>query len=126
MDPKESAEETAEIDLLLFGLSHDFSSDPSNAATANESAGEGSDGNHNRTGAVAGNPSPEVKQRVAKAWSKLSFAPVPGYELDLISEFEYTHGEAPDAELVYGGGVSTHSVAPPPAKHATPDRKSVV
>ena len=85
LDAKESPDEQAEIDSLLFGLSHNFAESP---------------------------VSPESKKKVAVAWSKMAFVSVPGYELDLTADLEETVGgpsnNTPRGTI--GGGISSHSV----------------
>lgn len=86
LDGTESPEEQAEIDLLLLGISHNFSE---------------------------GAASPNIKKRVALAWSKMAFVSVPGYELDMTADLEETIGgtssnKTPRGNI--GGGISSHSV----------------
>lgn len=86
LDSTESSEEQAEIELLLLGISHHFDE-----------------------GAV----SPDVKKRVALAWSKMAFVNAPGYEVDLTADLEETIGgsssnKTPRGNI--GGGISSHSV----------------
>jgi hypothetical protein len=88
LDDIESPDEQAEIDSLLLGLSHNF--DQSSAV------------------------SPELKKKVAVAWSKLAFVSVPGYEFDLTADLEDTTTVGSlnnnTARGTIGGGISSHSV----------------
>jgi hypothetical protein len=91
LDDTESPEEQAEIDSLLLGLSHNF--------------------------AESSVVSPEMKQKVAVAWSSMAFVSVPGYELDLTAELQETiKGGGPNSNNnaakrgTIGGGISSHSV----------------
>ena len=91
LDAKESNDEREEIDLLLFGLSYDFNN-------------------------IKNNVDQETKQRVSKAWSKLGFVPVSGYELDLTTEFDITnitssYDNNKTEGKTFGGGISSHSVS---------------
>jgi len=131
LDPKESADEKAEIDLLLLGLSYDFSNPPSSNNKSNEAEGESEldEKVHNGNQEV----DKELKRQVAKAWSKLAFVAVPGYELDLTSEFEYSPENEGRAGVTIGGGISSHSVEVPPSpkrgrsssisKHPSPNKQ---
>ena len=83
MEIKESNDEKREIDLLLRGLMHDFSS----PTTTSE----------------------EEKEEVAKAWARLSFHPVKGYTYNLVHELEGYGGHA--SHTVMGGGISSHSAS---------------
>ena len=63
LDQRESAEEREEIDLLLLGLSYDFSSSSINILGGN---------NNDKSKEIEGVHGMQViKRKVAKAWSKL-------------------------------------------------------
>eukprot|EP00804_Cyclotella_cryptica_P008072 CCRYP_004567-RA/>CCRYP_004567-RA protein AED:0.10 eAED:0.10 QI:241/1/1/1/1/1/3/2557/1305 len=94
LEPKESHDEKREIDLLLRGLSHDFSN--------------------------AENCTPQTRREVAKAWSKLGFQQLEGYEYAVSDEWsELSLGSVHDASstALVGGGISTHSLTT--TKHET-------
>lgn len=95
LDPKESNDEKAEIDLLLLGLSHDF--------TQNSHDDDDDNSNSNN------------RREVGKAWSKLGFHSISGYEFDLIGEMKRRRfgngGRGGGGEAVYGGGISSHSIS---------------
>ncbi|KAL7529490.1 hypothetical protein ACHAXR_005125 [Thalassiosira sp. AJA248-18] len=122
LDPIESAEEKEEIDLLLFGLSYDFSNS-TNTTNANNNKDELLDEKKHGGNKLVDE---QTKQRVAKAWSKLGFIPVPGYELDLTADylnFDPNDGNnnngggnrgSSSSSIVsgtpVGGGINTHSL----------------
>ena len=102
LDQRESAEEREEIDLLLLGLSYDFSSSSINILGGN---------NNDKSKEIEGVHGVQViKRKVAKAWSKLGYVPVPGYELDLTFELFETDDSFSSSSSFIGGGISTHSV----------------
>ena len=89
LDGKESVDEKAEIDLLLFGLAYDFDNNNHGAAAGNvvveeeddKSGGGGSSSSSSHTELRL-----ERQQQVAKAWSKLGYVPIPGYNVDITAE----------------------------------------
>ncbi|KAL3806464.1 hypothetical protein ACHAXA_004039 [Cyclostephanos tholiformis] len=99
LDQRESVEEREEIDLLLLGLSYDFSSARVKTHRANDNKEIG--------GADSGKL---MKHKVAKAWSKLGYVPVPGYELDLTVELFDSNDSFSSSGSFIGGGTTSHSV----------------
>ncbi len=102
LDQRESAEEREEIDLLLLGLSYDFSSSSINILSGY---------NDDKSKEIEGVHGVEViNRKVAKAWSKLGYVPVPGYELDLTFELFESDDSFSSSSSFIGGGISSHSV----------------
>ena len=119
LDYQENSDEKQEIDLLLFGLSFDFTTDtPSVPLDSNEDNNNNEMVYNNNERVFSDKEKEQIKYRVSKAWSKLGYGTVKGYELDLTTEFEHLTSQSRSSNNVatgegrgsLGGGISSHSV----------------
>jgi len=117
LDYQENSDEKQEIDLLLFGLSFDFTTDTPSVPLNNEDNNNDEEvyNTDNNEREYIDKEKEQIKYRVSKAWSKLGYGTVKGYELDLTTEFEHLTSSRSSSYVTtdrgsMGGGISSHSV----------------
>lgn len=119
LDYQENSDEKQEIDLLLFGLSFDFTTDTPSVPLDNNNNDDTNENDeevyNNNEREYSDKEREQIKHRVSKAWSKLGYGTVKGYELDLTTEFEHLTSSRSSSYVStdrgsMGGGISSHSV----------------